>query len=152
MQNHELNKDNNRHTKTDGGMATRPQSYTKNYKRLRSAVSGGNSSLSGESTPVDYLVPNAQLWKHTYKWLSPIYAYICAYSRNSWKKRPWIWKRTRRDIWESLEARKGKWYNLKSKKNNKKNKAGDGVSLEEKLTDLKDRQEDDFIIKDLYTF
>lgn len=52
----------------DMGMATRPQSYTKNYKRLRNAEGGRKSSLSGKSTPIDYPVPNAQLWKHTYKW------------------------------------------------------------------------------------
>lgn len=45
----------------------RPQSYTKDYKQLRKAGSRTGDLLPGKSTPIDCLVSNGQLQKHSNK-------------------------------------------------------------------------------------
>lgn len=85
-------------------------------------------SFLGQSTPIGCLVPNGQLWKHMCKQhcmrsTGYICKYICIYKyiyvndHNWWKERPWIFMRTSRVIWRSLEEENAIKYNLKNKEN-----------------------------------
>lgn len=62
-------------------------------------------------TPIDYLIANAEPWKHTYKLIlsRQIYVWdICIYIYvTTINEKICTWKRSKKGIWNGFEGRKG---------------------------------------------
>lgn len=67
-----------RHARVNGGKPTRPKPYPKNHRQTKESWELETQSYSGESTPINYSLPNGQPCKHTYTWVAYTSMYATA--------------------------------------------------------------------------